>query len=120
MSVVLTKAPANKVLTIHLTGKLQKKDYSEFLPGVEEAIKEFGKVRILVDMHDFHGWSLGAIWEDLKFDVKHFRHIERLAMVGEKKWEKWMATFCRPFTSAEIRYFGQDQMEEARIWIELD
>ena len=54
------------------------------------------------------------------FDFKHFADIERLAMVGEKKWEEWMAKFCRPFTNAEIRYFDQSQAEEARSWIAGD
>jgi hypothetical protein len=62
-------------------------------------------------MHDFHGWDAGALWEDAKFDLKHFADIERLAFVGEKKWEKGMAQFCRPFTKATIRYF--DRSEEA-------
>jgi len=68
-------------------------------------------------MREFHGWSLAALWEDIKFDLKHFKDIERLAMVGERKWEKWMATFCRPFTSSEIRYFDQSEADQAQQWI---
>ena len=37
---------------------------------------------MLFDMTDFHGWDAGAAWEDIKFDIKHFADIERLAMVG--------------------------------------
>jgi len=43
--------------------------------------------------------------KDIKFDIKHFADIERLAMVGDKKWQHGMATFCKPFTKATIRYF---------------
>jgi hypothetical protein len=57
------------------------------------------------------------LWEDIKFDVKHFRDIERLALVGEKKWEEGMATFCKPFTTAEVRYFDRAQVDDAREWI---
>ena len=49
------------------------------MPVVEAAIKEHGKVRMLVVMHDFHGWTAGALWEDIKFDMHHFRDIGRLA-----------------------------------------
>ena len=38
-------------------------------------------------MTGFQGWDAGAAWEDLKFDLKHFGDIERLAMVGDKKWQ---------------------------------
>jgi hypothetical protein len=43
------------------------------------------------------------LWEDIKFSVKHFADIERLAMVGDKKWQRGMAAFCKPFTKATIR-----------------
>lgn len=69
-------------------------------------------------MKDFHGWEAGALWEDIKFDVKHFRDIERLAMVGERKWEKGMSLFCKPFTTAEIRYFERGEAAQAREWLE--
>jgi hypothetical protein len=28
-----------------------------------------------------------------------------------------MASFCKPFTSASIRYFDHDSLEEAKAWI---
>ena len=43
--------------------------------------------------------------------------IERLAIVGETKWEKWMVTFCKAFTTATIRYFPSEHAAEARAWI---
>lgn len=106
-----------KVIEVDVTGKLTKEAYTEFVPITEAAIQRFGKVRILFVMHDFHGWDAGAVWEDIKFDLKHFMHIERLAIVGETKWEKGMAMFCRPFTTAKLKYFDQAQLDEAREWI---
>jgi hypothetical protein len=80
----------------------------------EEKIAEFGKVRMLVVLHDFHGWDVGALWQDIKFDLKHHGHSERLAIVGETKWEKGMAAFCKPFTSATIQYFDISDVSKAR------
>ena len=56
--------------------------------------------------------------EDVKFDARHFNDIERLAIVGKKKWQDWMSKFCRPFTSAKIRYFDRAQAADARTWLE--
>jgi hypothetical protein len=42
-------------------------------------------MRVLFDMSASHGWEAGALWEDIKFDIKHFADIDRLAMVGDKK-----------------------------------
>jgi hypothetical protein len=107
-----------KVMEVTATGKFEKADYEMFVPAAEELIKEHGKVRVLFIMQGFHGWSAGALWEDIKFDLKHFNHIERLGIVGESKWEKGMAVFCRPFTTAKIRYFDTSQLDDAREWID--
>lgn len=116
----LSEEAGGKVLGIKITGKLAKEDYEQFVPKVEDLIKQQGKVRILMEMHDFHGWEMGALWEDIKFDVKHFGDIERLAMVGESKWEAGMAVFCKPFTTAKIKYFDASKADEARAWIAED
>ena len=109
-----------RVLEVRVTGKLTKEAYQKFVPAVDAQIKEYGKLRILFLMQDFHGWTAGAMWEDLKFDLKHWKDIERLAIVGDKKWEKGMAAFCKPFTKATIRYFDAAQIEEVRQWLESD
>ena len=66
---------------------------------------------MLVRLHDFHGWTAGALWEDIKFDLKHFAHIERLALVGDRKWEAGMAVFCKPFTTATFTSKVQSLLE---------
>src|SRR5271163_977751 len=109
-----------KILVVNLTGKLTKEDYERFLPEVERLIKKHGKMRMLVQMRDFHGWTAGALWQDIKFDLKHFRDIERLALVGEKGWENGMAVFCKPFTTATIRYFNRNEADQAEAWIHAD
>lgn len=117
IELTLLEKSGHKVLTVRASGKLSKDDYEQFTPAVEQLLKQAGKLRLLFEMHDFHGWEAGALWEDIKFDFKHFADIERLAIVGEDTWEEWMAKFCQPFTSAEIRYFDRAQAAEARHWI---
>lgn len=117
MSVELHEEAGGKLLILSVSGKLVKEDYAHFSPEVDRAIKDHGKVRMLVRMHDFHGWGLGAVWEDVKFDFHHFSHIERLALVGDQKWEAGMAVFCKPFTTAKIRYFDESKADEANVWI---
>ncbi len=79
MSVELHEELGGKVLVVKLTGKLDKPDYGQFVPAVERLIKQHSKIRMLVRMHEFHGWTMGALWEDIKFDLHHFSDIERLA-----------------------------------------
>lgn len=120
MPVELQTDPTTRVLTVRVSGKLTSKDYEAFVPRVEQMIQEHGKIRVLLETHDFHGWNAGALWQDIKFDLKHFNDIGRLAIVGEKKWEHGMAVFCKPFTTAKTRFFEHEQADEARAWVAAD
>jgi hypothetical protein len=106
-----------KVMEIHLNGTLTKEDYARFVPDTEELIRQHDKIRMLVIMDNFHGWNVGALWEDIKWDARHFNHVERIAVVGEAKWQEWMTSFCKPFTTATVRYFEHGQLPEARAWL---
>ena len=106
-----------KIVIITATGKLTKEDYEQFVPKIEQHIKTFTKIRMVFIMKDFHGWEVAALWQDMKFDLKHFRHIERLAMIGDKKWEKGMSVFCKPFTTAKVHYFDSEESDKAYEWI---
>jgi SpoIIAA-like len=117
MAIELKTTGDDGILEVLLTGKLVKEDYNTFVPAVDQAIKAHGKLRMLVVMHDFHGWTVSAAWEDTKFGMRHFRDIDRLAMVGETKWQHGMAIFCKPFTTATVRYFEHDQIKVARAWL---
>lgn len=112
----LTSSKGGRILSVGIQGRLAKGDYEAFVPEVERQIEAHGKIRIVVELVDFHGWSAGALWEDIKFDLKHFGDIEKLAIVGDKTWERGMAVFCRPFTRAEVKFFGPDEREEAYLW----
>lgn len=107
-----------KVAIITVTGKLEKQDYEVFVPEVDRLIQKYGKIRMMVKLLDFHGWTAGALWEDTKFGAKHFNDIERLAIVGDSRWEKGMAVFCKVFTTAAVRYFDVKETDKARQWLE--
>ena len=42
---------------------------------------------------------------------------ERIALVGEKAWEKWMDLVCKPFTMAKIKYFEAAAINQAWAWL---
>jgi len=117
MAAMLSEKDDGKLLEVRVTGKLSHDDYQNFVPAFERLTGRHGKIRVLFEMADFHGWSAGALWDDLKFDLKHFSDIERLALVGDKKWEQGMSVFCRPFTSAKVRFFDSAAIQDARAWL---
>jgi hypothetical protein len=118
MPIQFNEENGGKILVVNVSGKLVKADYEHFVPAFERLVRQHGKLNVLFDMIGFHGWEASALWEDTKFAINHFADIERLAIVGEKKWQQGMATFCKPFTKATIRYFDHPDAAEARRWLE--
>ncbi|MDR3414492.1 MAG: STAS/SEC14 domain-containing protein [Formivibrio sp.] len=118
MPIKLNEENNGKLLIIYVSGKLVKDDYADFVPAFERLVLQHGKLRVLFDMTDFHGWSAGAAWEDTKFALHHFADIEKIAMIGERRWQHGIATFCKPFTKAMVRYFDQNDVTEARRWLD--
>jgi hypothetical protein len=68
-------------------------------------------------MHDFEGWSAGALWEEIKWEARHFRHMERIAIVGEERWQKRMAVICNGLTTADVQFFRFDRLDDAYRWV---
>ena len=111
------EAVSGNVLEFDLHGRLAKADYERFIPEIETAIGQYGKVRVLVTMHGFLGWTPGAFWEDMRWNAKHLDHIERLAIVGDNTCHTLFTAFCKPFTSALVRYFSLEELGAAHAWI---
>jgi len=110
-------SPSDRVLGFKLSGKLHDADYKTFVPAIDAAATS-GKVRLLAQFHDFHGWDLAALWDDIKFSTTHCTKFDRIALVGETKWQSWMAKVCKPFTMAKVRYFDASDIDKAWDWLQ--
>jgi hypothetical protein len=113
----VTEVPAGTIVSLIFKDTLQKEDYEHFVPMVKKIMASRDKIRMLIELRDFKGWSVGALWEDTKFGLSHFNDIERLAIVGDKQWEKTMAAFIKPFTTATVKYFDLEELDVANAWI---
>lgn len=103
-------------VALEVSGKLDAQDYEILVPLFETQLEEHGKISVFWEMKDFHGWTGGGLWEDMKFDVKHATEFTRVAMVGERKWEERMTQMMKPFTTAEVRFFDADERDKALRW----
>ncbi len=102
---------------VRVSGRLDHEDYQKFLPELEELLEENEKISLLIEFDDFHGADLSAIKDDFNFGRKHNDDFEKLAVVGDKKWLKWMTLLSRPFVKAEIKYFERPDLQSAWDWI---
>lgn len=104
-------------LEVSIDGKVDVQDYEIFVPQAEERIRRHGQVGLVVRVENLQGETLPAIWEDLKFDVKHYRDVSRLAVVAASDSKRWLATLSKPFTTAQVRFFHEAELQTARDWV---
>ncbi len=104
-------------VAVKLSGKLHDADYKQFVPVIQAATEK-GKLHLLVQMENFQGWEPQALWDDIQLDAQLGDKIERLAFIGDKEWEAWMAKICKPFTRAMIQYFDADETQDAWAWVQ--
>ncbi len=105
------------VIWVLVSDKLTKEDYAGLITKWEKIITEHGKMRLGFDMRDFHGWEPVAAWNDLKFSLSHSEQMEKVAMVGEQKWEEWVSKLSGAFVDAEVKYFDSAQLAAAQTWL---
>ncbi|HXV64045.1 MAG TPA: STAS/SEC14 domain-containing protein [Vicinamibacteria bacterium] len=111
------KEPKDLFVALQVIGRLEKSDFDVLGPRLNVLLEQHGKLKLLVELVAFEGWTAGAAWEDIKLALRHFRDIERIAVVGERRWEKGIAVLAKPFTAAELRYFDVQERESAESWV---
>ena len=118
-NIELATCEIGRVNCFCITGKLKKKDFNAFTPIVESSIKTHGKINLLIELRDFHGWTVGAVWEDTLFGIHHFNHIDKMAFVGDQTWEKNLSIFAKIFTRANVKYFDERVADQAYDWVNM-
>lgn len=114
---ILEKSSGN-VVGFKVNGKLVHEDYAQVIPQLEQIIEQHGSLRCYCELTDFHGITPHAFWDELKFDSKHFKDIERCAIVGDPSWHNWMTKMSKAiFSRSDVKYFDESQSQEAWDWI---
>ncbi|MBK5226468.1 MAG: STAS/SEC14 domain-containing protein [Thermoleophilia bacterium] len=106
-----------KVLGFKAIGTIRPTDYDELAPMLEDLIRREGTVRLLTDLEEFKSESVKAWNADFEFGRGFHRKIEKLAIVVDRHWEKWMTEFCAPFYCRETRYFHTNDMIATWDWL---
>jgi hypothetical protein len=106
------------MLTLKVSGRLSQAELAAAQQAAGEIIGTEGRWRMLVLIENFAGWERGGEWGDLSFQAAHDTSIERMAIVGDRKWEDLALIFTakglRPFP---IEYFEPAQLAAARAWL---
>ena len=108
---------SESALAFRISRPLSREEVKTITDELEGTITARGKIRILLDLQAFPYEDLGALWEDLKFDVKHAKDLERLALVGAGEMENWATRIFGVLTFTRCRCFDEGHVEDAWQWL---
>lgn len=109
---------SNGVIEFAVTGKLTEQELATAQQSAADVIREHGKVRILVNAADFDGWEAGGSWDDFSFEEEFDPYIEKMAFIGDRKWEDLVLVFTnKEFRAFPMEYFDSADADQARAWL---
>ena len=116
------KASRGNIHWFRLYGKLTEEDYTaNLIPELERAIEQYKKIRLLLQVEYFGGWTEGGALQELKEWPQFSKKIERIAIVADDSWDDWMtwmAKIAGMVTGTPVRFFRAGRIEEAWDWLE--
>ena len=107
----------HSALAFRISRPLSREEVKIITEELEGTISARGKIRVLIDLQAFPYEHFDGLWEDLKFDVKHARDIERLALVGGGDVVKWSLRIFSLLTFTKCHCFREGQVDEAWDWL---
>jgi len=114
---MIKEIPLNEphIYAFEVRGKLDAQDYETLRSKIERQLKKESPISLLIKVKQFEGWTLKAMWEDLKLGIEHNEDFLRIALVGGRWIDKVLSDIGDLFLAAEIENF--DNETDALNWL---
>jgi hypothetical protein len=108
----------DRLCVLRVSGELKKSELdaaqSEFVGKIAGA----GTVKLLVLLENFTGWERDEAWADTDFFFSHRNDFERIAVVGNPRWEAQVLAFTGAgLRKGPVKFFPETDESEARAWL---
>lgn len=107
---------APDLVRVTLQGRMAPADHAALLYFVTKAIERTRRIRLLIVLDAFEGWTIGEEWGDEDLRLESDAPIVKAAIVGEDRWKEEVFAFVgQPFRKMSIEYFNNEAA--ARSWL---
>ena len=117
ISIGIERVDDDIYMSLSAIGKLTHEDYELITPMIDSALEgiKVPSIKVFVDATRLEGWDLQAAWDDFKLGLKHGNKFDKVALLGNRKWQEWSTKLAGWFMSGETRYFESES--EALEWL---
>ena len=99
---------------------VSKEDYEKVLEPIFDRARQKGEpIRFLYEFApDFHGFSRGAAWEDVRFGLGAVRQLAGCAVVSDIVWVRESAKFVGFWLPCPLRAFARHERDQAIAFLQ--
>ena len=102
-------------------GKVTAEDYQQLEVELHALVDQYDDdIAVLIDLEEFAGEEVRAWLPDLKFGHHFHDKIDKMAIVGDKRWQKWIAALADPFYADDAKFFHTNDIDQAWAWLRED
>jgi len=117
MSANLEQDP-DRLLILRVGSELKKSELDAAQSEFVEKIAGAGTVKLLVLLENFTGWERTEAWGDTDFFFSHRNDFEKIAVVGNPRWEAQILAFTGAgLRQGPVKFFPETGESEARAWL---
>ena len=108
----------NNVYRVDVQGVLQKQDFQRCQQALIKEMGRLGTIRLLFVLDAFQGWDPHDDWRDMNFYTKYGSSIDRIAIVGDERWQSETLMFAgADLRRAPVQFFPEAAIDQARAWV---
>jgi hypothetical protein len=109
---------ADRLLVLRVGGELKKSELDVVQSDFVQKIAGTGTVKLLVLLKNFTGWERGTDWGDTDFFFSHRNDFEKIAVVGNPRWEAQVPAFTGAgLRKGPVKFFTETSESDARAWL---
>lgn len=112
--------PDTNIVGFEFSDTLTEDDHDALVDRLRDTMEAHTTTRAFFVMDDVDDWEPDEVWEDLAFDLRHLRTLDKVAVVGDDLWDTWTEKVHVLFPESQIETFEADDREEALDWVRGD
>lgn len=112
--------PDPNLFGIELQDALTEDDYDALTSSLKSHLEEHTTTRVFFVMNDVDDWAPEKHWDELSFDIRLVRDLDKVAVVGDDLWEPWLEKVELLFPMSTVQTYAAEGREEALAWLRGD
>ena len=112
------KTVRGNILALRITGEISDAEHARLNRLMKKYIAVWKRIRLMIMVTHYASFnSAEALYEDMRMVKVHADHIDRLAVVCDRRWKQsWVGLFGL-FSGIQTHFFHIDEIEAASQWI---